>query len=114
MNLSDFTLKIAENPWNAMDTSEAEQFAKNRIKQVQNWRDIVYKNIEFRNHGKSDRIKPENLVPGTIEDGKGTEYYCQDCGTMKTTPDEDCYFCGLDKFNSDKVDKSEKSKKEEK
>jgi hypothetical protein len=46
MKLSAFSEYVNQNPFNALNKEEGEAFIKNREKQLENWRNLVYGSIK--------------------------------------------------------------------
>lgn len=103
MKLSDFKIKISENPWNSMDSYADKEFQEKRDKQVKNWRDIVYKSIDLGNNpDAAEKIPDDHFEHGKIDDKKEKEEqeFCDSCGTA-LDDDRACFIC-KDKTNKKK------------
>jgi len=110
MKLCDFSIKVS-NVWNSMDDREGREFIKNRNQQVQNWRNIIYKDIEKdERHGTDPTIIPddhfESIPP---ENTDKEEDKCPVCGKIVT--DGECTYCKKEKKEKD--EKNDKRRKVE-
>lgn len=71
MKLTGFSEYIEQNPFNAMDRKEAEEFIKKRNDQINNWRNLVASSIE-KNYGGYQEIEKDYFDFGPkIEEPQG-------------------------------------------
>ena len=101
MKLSAFELKVGENPWNSLNPEDKDKFQDARNKQVKNWRNVIYKDIEDSSNfsGETDKIPDDHFESGKIDDkpeeketNNDETHYCNTCGAI-SSKDGKCYYC---------------------